>query len=273
MPTPWWYWAIVATFFIVGCVAVCVGLTTTDEKENRATLLVCGLFFFIVSGGFGLYPILRRREQQGVLTEKIRTREIQCDAVLFPASRITQSFILFGSLLGAIILSVMLAQGVSDFDRGKAWVGAIAFWCFFAIAIRSTMQGRLGIVLTPEGIIWRELFGGQCFIPWSDVENCRTFMKREKYNSKGSLSLGLKLIDAPSGHMSWWQKNRLKSNQATNGWDLWYSVDTLAAPVHWAAAVIEFYHWNPQARNEIGSPAGLSRIEALGIQTSSVPTS
>jgi hypothetical protein len=189
--------------------------------------------------------------------------------MLFSASRITQSAVLFGSLFAALFLTVMVVHGVEDYHRGKAVIGMVAFWGIFLAALWSTLKGRPGIALTPDGIIWRPLLGPNSFLPWPDIARCSLFMKYGRNNSKGSLAIGMNLVDSPSFQPGLLFRNRMKSSQLTNGWHFTYSAETMAAPLFWVSAVINYYLQHPDDRREIGTPAGLTRAGGLEVQNAS----
>ena len=96
-------------------------------------------------------------------------------------------------------------------------------------------------------------------------------MKPEKYNSKGSLAIGLNLLSSPSFQPGLLLRNRIKSTQLTNGWHFTYSAETMAAPLFWVAAVINYYLRHPEDRREIGTPAGLARAEGLEVWAALIP--
>src|SRR5688572_22715547 len=82
----WTYWLPIACF--LGFAALGVWLILDDTEKDKSVGYVCTALFSAIAVCGILWPILRTRERQGILIERVRTADLNCDAVLFPASRV-----------------------------------------------------------------------------------------------------------------------------------------------------------------------------------------
>src|SRR2546425_12825355 len=100
MPISWSYWLSVALFLAMFCCGIWL-IFADNGKDREVGITACLVFFTLGLGGL-LWAFLRRRELQGMTTEYIRTAEIFCVGILFPASSVERHFVVFGLLFSTL---------------------------------------------------------------------------------------------------------------------------------------------------------------------------
>jgi hypothetical protein len=259
--TNWIYWLSGALFLsmMVGG----VWLIFANDGMDRGIGIACTLIGFAFGVGSIAWPLLRKKEAQGISTEHVRTAEIHCEAVIFPASRVKYYVTTFGSLvllLGSIGLAAS-ADGIENRVKGAI---AVAFWgSVFGLCLWSARHGRFGVIVLPEGILWREMFRAPYFVPWDILSRSGLFRKKEKNVPKPILSFGLQVSEPESVQTSKTSRKKMLNAQRQSGWHLYFFAETIAAPLPLLAAVVDFYHQNPGSRAELGSAKAFARIEEM----------
>src|SRR6266550_686563 len=82
---PWSYWLCVfATLVIAG---VGVSLAFSKDERDRRTGFACSIIFLTFGVGGLIWPILRRREGNGIQTAFVHFFDMHCVAIIFPMSR------------------------------------------------------------------------------------------------------------------------------------------------------------------------------------------
>jgi hypothetical protein len=258
MPVTWVYWLCVSLFLVLFCGAIML-LFANDGKDRGMGFMGCFAFFAFGVGGL-LFPILRRRELQGVKTEWIRSADIHCEALLFPCSSVRQYIVLFGSLLLAVGVGGLAFWADTVENRIKDAMASAALVCLFVLGIKSSLKGRLGILLVPQGIVWREMFRSPYYVPWEIVTKAGLFLKKEPPVSRPLLAFGLIIKDPSLVRTTSESRKNLVESWNKTGWHLYFCAETVLEPLSVVAAAVNFYLANPGARRELGTSADLARV-------------
>ncbi len=265
----WAYWLSSLFFFIM--LLGGLWLIFADGGKDRGVgiaVTIVGAAFF---AGSIAWPMLRRREAQGVTTDLIRTAEIHCEAVFFPASKVKYHVTLWGSLaltVGSIGLS-LAADSVENRIKGvvaSAFFGGVVVSCLW-----SARQGRFGVALLADGVIWREMFRSPYFIPWNAVARSGLFEKKEKNVPRLIPSFGILVTNPLLVRTSRRSRRKMISAERQSGWHLYFFAETIAAPLFLLAQMVELYHLHPELRNELADGTGLARVQRLSLSAIEVP--
>jgi hypothetical protein len=259
--TNWIYWLCGVLFL-----AMMVGgvwLIFANDGKERGVGIACTLVGFAFGVGSFAWPVLRRKEVQGVSMEHVRTAEIHCEAVIFPASRVKYYVTIFGSLV-LLLGSIGLAASADNIEnRIKGALAIIFSGCVFGFCLWSARHGRFGVIVLPEGILWREMFRAPYFVPWDILSRSGLFRKKEKNVPKPILSFGLLVNDAGAVQTTKASRKKMLSAERQSGWHLYFFAETIAAPLPLLASVVDFYHRNPGSRTELGNGRAFARIEEM----------
>lgn len=240
-----------------------VWLIVANDGKDRGVGIACTLMGFAFGVGSIAWPTLRRREAQGVSAEHVRTAEIHCEAVIFPASRVKYYVTIFGSFV-LLLGSIGLAASADSIENRIKGAIAIAFWGgVFGLCLWSARHGRFGVIVLPEGILWREMFRAPCFVPWDILSRSGLFRKKERNVPKPILSFGLLVSDLESVQTTKTSRKKMLNAERQSGWHLYFFAETIAAPLPLLAAVVDFYHRNPGSRAELGNGRAFARIEEM----------
>ncbi len=185
----------------------------------------------------------------------VRTHDHHYQAILFPSSKVLQNVLLAGSFVGAVIVTIMLMHGVLDLDLIKAIFGDIALWVLFFGCLISKLRGLGGIFLIPDGILWRGLLGGRCFIPWEavgrnglflqpreDPHPVTNFVLKKTLNDK--LVFGLDITDMDIVEAGRFSRKILSYSKEKHDLHLEFEGESLAAPLVLVARTVKFYQDN-----------------------------
>lgn len=240
-----------------------IWLIFANDGKDRGIGIACTLIGFAFGVGSIAWPVLRKKEAQGVSSEHVRTAEIHCEAVIFPASRVKYYVTIFGSLV-LLLGSIGLAASADSIENRVKGAIAIAFWgSVFCLCVCSARHGRFGVILLPEGILWREMFRAPYFVPWDILSRSGLFRKKERNVPKPILSFGLFVSEPESVQTTKTSRKKMLTAEKQSGWHLYFFAETIAAPLPLLAAVVDFYHRNPGSRVELGNGTAFARIEQM----------
>ena len=257
----WVYWLCAVVFLVM--MGVGIWLIFANGGKDRGVGIACTLVGFGFGVGAIVWPLLRKREAQGVRTELLRTAEIYCEAVLFPASRVKYYVTLLGSLVLALgSIGLMLSADNME-NRFKGGLASVFFCCVFGLCLWSAKHGRFGVLILPDGIIWREMFRAPYFVPWNVLSRSGLFRKKERNVAKPILTFGILASDPQLVQTTGWSRKKMISAQKQSGWHLYFFAETIAAPLPLLASAVDFYHKHPESRSELANGGGFKRVEQL----------
>lgn len=240
-----------------------VWLIFANDGKDRGIGIACTLIGFAFGVGSFAWPALRKKEAQGVSLEYVRTAEIHCEAVIFPASRVKYYVTIFGSLV-LLLGSIGLTASADSIENRVKGAIAIAFWgSVFGLCLWSARHGRFGVIVLPEGILWREMFRAPYFVPWEILSRSGLFRKKERNVPKPILSFGLLVSEPESVQTTKTSREKMLTAEKQSGWHLYFFAETIATPLPLLAAVVDFYHRNPASRVELGNGKAFARIERM----------
>ena len=244
-----------------------------DEGKDRGVGIACTMVGFGLGAGAIAWPLLRRRETQGVTTELIRTAEIHCEAVVFPASRVKYYVTLLGSLvLGIGSIGLMFGTDSME-NRFKGAIASTFWFCVFGLCLWSSRHGRFGVLIIPEGIIWREMFRAPYFVAWNVIIQSGLFRKKERSVLKPIPSFGILVSNPKLVQTTGRSRKKMVEAQRQSGWHLYFFAETIAAPLPLLAGAVDYYHKNPEARTELANGQGMNRVEQLERSLAEIPHS
>ena len=257
----WVYWLSISFFIaaFVGSLALTTSSNTSDKKVGAAGVVI---FFAFAACGI-VWPILRRREQQGIATEFVRTADTHCEAIFFPGSRVKEYLTLTGS--GMLAAGAIWMTFIADtlYNQVRGGFGAAFMSGVFFLCLRTLAHGRKGILLLPTGIIWREMFRAPYFIPWEAIAETELFEKKEPNNPNPILTFGIRVTNQDCVKTTSWARATMVRSKVQHGWHLYFFAETICVPLTLVFAAVRLFQGQPEARNEIGTSAGLARVRAL----------
>ncbi len=258
---PWIYWVCVGTTLFVVIVSAACAFFSENVKGRRADLLGTAIVL-IVTLGFALWPILRSREPTAPQRKFVHFFSLHTEAVVFPMSRVKQ-FILVGGgifLFVGVALVVVFGNGKPDQTEVVIAIAFLLFAVFFGIT--SLSGGKKGIFLVSTGIIWNEMFGSPCFIPWEIVgeSSIRQIPGRD---APKVWAFRLNVSEPERVDTDRRTRKKLVKSKSRRGWHFSFFQETILVPLDSVARTIEFYREHPEARGEIGTASSLARIESL----------
>lgn len=251
----WYYWLIAVAFGLAG-----VGgfAAVRVEPESRSTLITCGAFFCIVSVLSFLWPFLRIREQQGPRLVEVRLERMDLRGILMPVSRVKLYIGLIGaSAFGTFgLLATVFAE--SSEHRVKGGIGAIFFFAFVFLCLKNGIRRKMGILLTPQGVVWQDMLVRPMLLPWEQVAAAAIYTHQDKYSAHPAL--GLRLRDMRALNLSGRLERKLTDHAARFGFHLGFNAESLLVPLETAMRSVWFYLKNHEKRSDLLSQTGLERI-------------
>jgi len=258
---PWSYWFCVLAFLAMAGVGV--SLTFSQDEDDRRTGLAGSIVFLTIGVGGLMWPILRRRETNGIQTAVVHIFDLHCDALLFAVSRAKQLITILGAMFLCLGIITMILVADDSSTQVKGFVALVFYAVVCGMGLKLLCGPLKGIYLVPSGIIWNPMFQSPCFIPWSIISEAALFLKKESYVSKPTLCFGLKVSDPFLVQASKLTSKRFRQSRARRGWDLYFFDETIVAPLATVAQAVQYCLQHPEARSEIAAAGFLARIEKI----------
>lgn len=130
----WMYWLCVAVFLVMLAGGLYLGVT--GQGDDKPVGIAASLVFFVFGAGDLVWPFLRSREPDGLQTEFVRVFDLNCDGILFPASRVKETLTLAGSfLLSAGTLAMVFFADTLE-HRVKGGIAFVFFACVFVLSLK-----------------------------------------------------------------------------------------------------------------------------------------
>jgi hypothetical protein len=254
----WVYWLSVTLF--LGMFGGALYLAATEQEDDRFVFIGAAIIFFAFGVGGSVWPFLRSREGEGPSLEYVHAFGMHCEGILFPASRVKELLTLGGSFFlagGSALLCLMADTLEHRFQAGLAFV---FFAGVLALSLAYCFAGRKGILILPEGLLWREIMRPPCFVPWNSIAAAGLFLKPRRYGAKPARALGLQMSDVTLLQTPSWNRRLIAGARRNHGWHLHALAETINVPLEVVAVTIEHYWRNPAARGEIGSATSLAKV-------------
>jgi len=232
----WHYWLIRSAFGIAALIAL---LALKSEREDRFTLIACGLFFGTFSFLAVLWPLLRLREKHGVRFSSLRFAGEHLQGLWVPASSVkTWLLLLSGGVFGLAGLGLAIAPSTME-DKIKGGIAFLFYAGFAVLWCRGLLARKPGVLVSENGVLWHEVLLAPCFIRWEQISAARTYQHREKYST--TPTFGLLIQDLSGLNVSHRTKAKLVENFNRHGWHLYYHAESLLAPLETVEAVVGYY--------------------------------
>ena len=259
----WVYWLCIAVF--LGMFAGGLFLALTGQGDDKFAGIAASLVFFAFGAGGLAWPLLRSREAGSVATEFVHAFDMHCEGILIPASRVKEIMTLAGSLLlSAGTLAMVLFADTLE-HRVKGGLAFLFFTGVFVLSLKFYSAGRKGVLLVPNGIIWREMMRPPSFVEWISISRSGVFRKPQPY-SKPAWAFGLDVGEPASIKTTTWGRKRILGAKRKHGWHFHFLAETITVPLPVLGGAIQYYLLHPEARGEIGSATSLARISAMNTE-------
>ena len=271
------YWLPVAV--LIGFALFGATLAFFDAK-GREIGVAAALMFGSLAALFSAWPYLRtweRRQGREVIVEAARHRGRTFPAFRFPGSRMKVAMFALIFVIIAVVGGLLLFRALQEGPKKWNWSlyglnpvnSGLMLTISLGLVARSLYdlaRDRLGVSLTPEGVLWSEMLLPTVLIPWERVENAAAFVSSSKGgDTERQETFGLRVreqFDKSDPLLS--QRKRFLENRRKQGWDLYLFAESLAVPpIHIAFAVNAYRNAPPSHRAAVGTPAEAERLREL----------